>query len=113
MFKNLFEKPFTTKSAEQGPPPSLPGVIANDDAFYAKFGFTFHPEERRRQAWITARLWHNGPHANCCKTCVQAGYVLALARANRLDLITEFPELDRIRDELDRSGLLKSLMLRR
>jgi hypothetical protein len=66
-------------------------------------------DERKKQKWIRDRLWHNGPHASCCKKCLQAGYVLALVRTSRLDLIGEFPELLAVYEELQHDGMLRRM----
>jgi hypothetical protein len=66
-------------------------------------------DERKKQNWIRDRLWHNGPHASCCKKCLQAGYVLALVRTTRLDLIGEFPELLAVYEELQHDGMLQQM----
>ena len=63
-------------------------------------------EDERRQAWFTARLWHNGPHAACCPKCMQAGYVLALVRCDQLHLLGEHPELITVYEELVRDGMI-------
>jgi hypothetical protein len=63
--------------------------------------------DRRRRAWVSARLWYNGPHVVCCKRCTQAWYVLALVRADRLDLLSEFPELFGVYEELRADGMLQ------
>jgi hypothetical protein len=63
-------------------------------------------EERRRKEWVLKRLWHNGPHAHCCKRCMQAGYVMALLHAGRLDLMSEYPELNGVYEELLRDGMI-------
>lgn len=62
----------------------------------------------RRKAWVRSRLWHNGKHANCCRGCFQAGYVMALLRAGRLDLLAEYPELIRVYEDLQRDGYLNT-----
>jgi hypothetical protein len=69
-------------------------------------------DDRERRQWLRNRLWHNGPHADCCKKCFQAGYVIALARANRADLISEFPELVAVFKELAKDGLLSAALRR-
>jgi hypothetical protein len=66
-------------------------------------------DERKKQKWIRARLWHHGPHAGCCKKCLQAGYVLALVRTSRLDLIGELPELVGVYEELQHDGMLRQM----
>lgn len=63
-------------------------------------------ESRRRKQWLRQRFWHNGPHANCCPKCLQAGYVMALVNVNRLDLLGEYPELVGVYEELLRDGML-------
>ena len=65
-------------------------------------------EERRRRDWLRKRLWHNGEHANCCKKCFQAGYVIAAALAERTDLIAKYPELIPVFHELSRNGMVET-----
>jgi hypothetical protein len=63
-------------------------------------------DDHRRQNWLHARLWHTGPHAQCCPKCYQAGYILALVRAGRIDLLAEYPELITVYEELVRDGFI-------
>jgi len=104
MFRKLF------KNSPARPQQPLSGVITNPGQFCAHYGISFDPEDWKRQEWFSNRLWHNGPHANCCKKCLQAGYVLALVRANRIDLLGEFPELIKVYEELRDAGMLRPLM---
>ena len=67
-------------------------------------------EDRKRQEWFTSRLWHNGAHAQCCPKCLQAGYVMALVKTGRLDLLGEYPELIALYQELRRDGMLQPVM---
>lgn len=62
-------------------------------------------EEERRRRWFSDRLWHNGSHSNCCRRCFQAGYVVALLRCNRPELLREYPELIAVYGELQRDGM--------
>ena len=115
---SVFDKFFSKLKAPPNlPQPEFPGVIGigitSAAQEYAMFGFTLHPEEKKRQAWISARLWHNGPHGSCCKKCCQAGYVFALVRANRLDLLSEYPELIAVYEDLQRDGMVQSFAARR
>ena len=65
-------------------------------------------EEQKRRQWLNNRFWHNGPHAQCCKKCFQAGYVVALVHAERLDLLGEHPELIAVAKEMMANGLLQT-----
>ena len=74
------------------------------DAINASFEQLFDASDRRE--WIRGRLWHNGPHAQCCKKCLQAGYTMAMVRANRLDMLGEYPELIAVYEELVKDGMI-------
>lgn len=69
-------------------------------------GYEEQLERQRRRSWVRSRLWHNGRHANCCMRCMQAGYVMALLHADRLDLMAEYPELISVYEELVRDGMI-------
>jgi hypothetical protein len=83
-----------------------------EEDFPELFGRRSDADAERRQRWFRDRLWHNGAHAQCCPKCLQAGYVMALVRANRLDLLGEYPELIAVYKELLRDGILKPLVKR-
>lgn len=70
-------------------------------------------ENQKRRRWFADRLWHNGPHHHCCPRCLQAGYVIALVRVGRLDLLGEFPELIVVYEELQRDGMLRPEVVKR
>lgn len=65
-------------------------------------------QKQRRKDWVRSRLWHNGAHRKCCPRCFQAGYVMALLRTGRLDLLAEYPELVMVYEDLVRDGYIKT-----
>jgi len=119
---------FRKRTAEKTAEPTVPieEILVGDmkkttDAIAKAFGFTdedmarhrIADEERmeddQRRRWFRNRMWHNGPHGHCCSKCLQAGYVMALVRIGRLDLLAEYPELIAVYEELQRDGMLRSL----
>lgn len=63
-------------------------------------------DRERRRHWVRDRLWYNGPHKDCCQKCLQAGYVMGLRRAGRLDLLAEYPKIIETHEELVTDGLI-------
>ncbi len=65
-------------------------------------------EEMQRNQWFNQRFNSNQPHDHCCSRCFQAGYVLALLKAGRLDLMSTHPQLRTVYEELKRDGMLRT-----